>query len=178
MDQEKFLYQKEISLHKILLVLFFSSCIYSADPILVANELINKNLYFTQKTNTGIEEVSSKGEIIRRNNSIEITIDYPSKEKYIIQDSLIEIYDYEFNQYQIFEINDDNSFIIDFFYNGIDVNDVKNGDNNSFTVTKNKNDFFVKIISESKFLIRYNDNMNYKNTIVFEVLEKKWIFYL
>lgn len=177
MDQEKFLYQKEISLHKILLVLFFSSCIYSADPVQIANELINKNLYFTQNTNTGIEEVSSKGEIIRRNNSIEITIDYPSKEKYIIQDSLIEIYDYEFNQYQIFEINDDNSFIIDFFYNGIDVTDVKNDENNSFTVTKNKNDFFVKIISESKFLIHYSDNMNYKNTIVFEVLEK-WILYL
>ena len=178
MDQEKFLYQKGISLRKILLVLFFTSCIYSADPVLIANELINKNLYFTQKTNTGIEEVSSKGEIIRRNNSIEITIDYPSKEKYIIQDSLIEIYDYEFNQYQIFEINDDNSFIIDFFYNGIDVTDVKNDENNSFTVTKNKNDFFVKIISESKFLIRYSDNMNYKNTIVFEALEKKWILYL
>ena len=173
MDQEKFLYQKGISLRKILLVLFFTSCIYSADPVLIANELINKNLYFTQKTNTGIEEVSSKGEIIRRNNSIEITIDYPSKEKYIIQDSLIEIYDYEFNQYQIFEINDDNSFIIDFFYNGIDVTDVKNDENNSFTVSKNKNDFFVKIISESKFLIRYSDNMNYKNTIVFEALEKK-----
>lgn len=173
MDQEKFLYQKEISLHKILLVLFFSSCIYSADPVQIANELINKNLYFTQKINTGIEEVSSKGEIIRRNNSIEITVDYPSKEKYIIQDSLIEIYDYEFNQYQIFEINDDNSFIIDFFYNGIDIIDARNKDENSFTVNKNKNDFFVKIISESKFLIHYSDNMNYKNTIVFEALEKK-----
>lgn len=178
MDQEKFLYQKEISLHKILLVLFFSSCIYSADPVQIANELINKNLYFTQKINTGIEEVSSKGEIIRRNNSIEITVDYPSKEKYIIQDSLIEIYDYEFNQYQIFEINEDNSLIIDFFYNGIDIIDARNKDENSFTVNKNKNDFFVKIISESKFIIRYSDNMNYKNTIVFEVLDKKWIFYL
>ena len=173
MDQEKFLYQKEISLHKILLVLFFSSCIYSADPVQIANELINKNLYFTQKINTGIEEVSSKGEIIRRNNSIEITVDYPSKEKYIIQDSLIEIYDYEFNQYQIFEINEDNSLIIDFFYNGIDIIDARNKDENSFTVNKNKNDFFVKIISESKFIIRYSDNMNYKNTIVFEVLDKK-----
>ncbi len=161
-------------MHKILLlVLFFTSRIYSADSVLIANELINKNLYFTQNTNTGIEEISSKGEIIRRDNSIEITIDYPSKEKYIIQDSLIEIYDYEFNQYQIFEINDDNSFIIDFFYNGIDVTDVKNDENNSFTVSKNKNDFFVKIISESKFLIHYSDNMNYKNTIVFEALEKK-----
>ena len=171
MDQEKFLSQKEISLHKVLLVLFFSSYIYSVDSVLTANELISKNLYFTQNTNIGLEEVSSKGKIIRGINNIEITIDYPSKEKYLIQDSTIEIYDYEFNQSQIFEINDDNSFIIDFFNNGIDFNDVKNIEDNSFMVTKNKNDFFVKIISDSRFLISYKDNMYYKNSIIFEVIK-------
>lgn len=171
MDQEKFLSQKEISLHKVLLVLFFSSYIYSVDSVLTANELISKNLYFTQNTNIGLEEVSSKGKIIRGINNIEITIDYPSKEKYLIQDSTIEIYDYEFNQSQIFEINDDNSFIIDFFNNGIDFNDVKNIEDNSFMVTKNKNDFFVKIISDSRFLISYKDNMDYKNSIIFEVIK-------
>ena len=171
MDQEKFLFQKEISLHKVLLVLFFSSYIYSIDPILTANELISKNLYFTQNTNTGVEEVSSKGKIIRVKNSIEITIDYPSKEKYLIQDSTIEIYDYEFNQSQIFEINDDNSFIIDFFNNGIDFNDVESIEDNSFTITKNKNKIFVKIISDSQFIISYIDNMNYKNSIIFEVIK-------
>ena len=171
MDQEKFLFQKEISLHKVLLVLFFSSYIYSVDSVLTANELISKNLYFTQNTNTGLEEVSSKGKIIRGKNNIEITIDYPSKEKYLIQDSTIEIYDYEFNQSQIFEINDDNSFIIDFFNNGIDFNDVENIEDNSFMVTKNKNDFFVKIISDSQFIISYSDNMNYKNSIIFEVIK-------
>ena len=172
MDQEKFLFQKEISLHKVLLVLFFSSYIYSVDSVLTANELISKNLYFTQNTNTGLEEVSSKGKIIRGKNNIEITIDYPSKEKYLIQDSTIEIYDYEFNQSQIFEINDDNTFIIDFFNNGIDFNDVKNIEDNSFMVTKNKNDFFVKIISDSQFIISYSDNMNYKNSIIFEVIKQ------
>ena len=172
MDQEKFLFQKEISLHKVLLVLFFSSYIFSVDSVLTANELISKNLYFTQNTNTGLEEVSSKGKIIRGKNNIEITIDYPSKEKYLIQDSTIEIYDYEFNQSQIFEINDDNSFIIDFFNNGIDFNDVKYIEDNSFMVTKNKNDFFVKIISDSQFIISYSDNMNYKNSIIFEVIKQ------
>ena len=171
MDQEKFLFQKEISLHKVLLVLFFSSYIYSVDPILTANELISKNLHFTQNTNTGVEEVSSKGKIIRGKNIIEITIDYPSKEKYLIKDSTIEIYDYEFNQSQIFKINDDNSFIIDFFNNGIDFNDVESIEDNSFMVTKNKNNFFVKIISDSQFIISYSDNMNYKNSIIFEVIK-------
>ena len=164
-------------MHKVFLVLFFSSYIYSADPVVIANELINKNLYFTQNTNTSAEDVSSKGMILRTNESIEIKIEYPSKEKYIIKDSFIEIYDYEFNQSQMFEINDDNSFVINLFNNGIDTKNVNYIDENSFTVTKNKSDFFVKIISDAKFMISYSDNMNYENNIVFEVIDKKWIFF-
>jgi len=160
-------------LHKVFLVLFFSSYIYSVDPVVIANELINKNLYFTQNTNTGVEDVSSKGMILRTNESIEITIEHPSKEKYIIKDSFIEIYDYEFNQSQMFEINDDNSFVIDLLDNGIDTKNVNYINDNSFTVTKNKSDFFVKIISDAKFIISYSDNMNYENNIVFEAIDKK-----
>lgn len=160
-------------MHKVFLVLFFSSYIYSVDPVLIANELINKNLYFTQNTNTGVEDVSSKGMIFRSNESIEITIEHPSKEKYIIKDSFIEIYDYEFNQSQIFEINDDSSFVIDLLDNGIDTKNVNYIDDNSFIVTKNKSDFFVKIISDAKFLISYSDNMNFENTIIFETMDKK-----
>jgi len=164
-------------LHKVFLVLFFSSYIYSVDPVVIANELINKNLYFTQNTNTGVEDVTSKGIIFRTNESIEITIEHPSKEKYIIKDSFIEIYDYEFNQSQMFEINDDNSFVIDLLDNGIDTKNVNYINDNSFTVTKNKSDFFVKIISDAKFIISYSDNMNYENNIVFEAIDKKWIFF-
>lgn len=158
-------------MYKVFLVLFFSSYIYSVDPVLIANDLINKNLYFTQNTNTGVEDVSSKGMIFRSNESIEITIEHPSKEKYIIKDSFIEIYDYEFNQSQIFEINDDSSFVIDLLDNGIDTKNVNYIDDNSFIVTKNKSDFFVKIISDSKFIISYSDNMNYENNIVFEAID-------
>ena len=160
-------------MHKVFLVLFFSSYIYSVDPVLIANDLISKNLYFTQNTNTGVEDVSSKGMIFRSNESIEITIEHPSKEKYIIKDSFIEIYDYEFNQSQIFEINDDSSFVIDLLDNGIDTKNVNYIDDNSFIVTKNKSDFFVKIISDSKFIISYSDNMNYENNIVFEAIDYK-----
>ena len=158
-------------MHKVFLVLLFSSYIYSVDPVLIANELINKNLYFTQNTNTGVEDVSSKGMIFRSNESIEITIEHPSKEKYIIKDSFIEIYDYEFNQSQIFEINDDSSFVIDLLDNGIDTKNVNYIDDNSFIVTKNKSNFFVKIISDDKFIISYSDNMNYENNIVFEAID-------
>tara|TARA_B100000035_G_scaffold254875_1_gene224475 strand:+ start:854 stop:1306 length:453 start_codon:yes stop_codon:yes gene_type:complete len=145
--------------------------LYSEDSILSINKLIKNNLNFVQTTDSGFEEINSKGTLLRNKDFIEITIDYPAKEKYILRDSIIEIYDYEFNQSQIIEINDDNSFLFDFLTNGIDADEINNMNQNSFTVLKIDNQFFVNIISESSFSISYNDNMNYKNLIVFEVLK-------
>jgi len=160
-------------LYKLILFTLLSVNLYSEDSILTINNLIKNNLNFVQTTESGFKEINSKGTLIRNNEFIEIMIDFPTKEKYIIRDSIIEIYDYEFNQSQIFEINEDNSFVIDFLDNGIDTKNVTYIDDNSFTVTKNKSDFFVKIISDAKFLISYSDNMNYENTIVFEAMDIK-----
>ena len=135
------------------------------------NNLIKNNLNFVQTTDSGFDEINSKGRLVRNKDFIEITIDLPTKEKYILRDSMIEIYDYEFNQSQIIEINDDNSFLFDFLTNGIDAEEVNNMNENSFTILKNDNQFIVNIISEKSFSISYNDNMDYKNLIVFEVLK-------
>ena len=144
--------------------------LYSKDSILSINNLIKNNLNFVQTTDSGFDEINSKGRLVRNKDFIEITIDLPSKEKYILRDSMIEIYDYEFNQSQIIEINDDNSFLFDFLTNGIDADEINNMNENSFTILKNDNQFIVNIISEKSFSISYNDNMDYKNLIVFEVL--------
>ena len=145
--------------------------LYSKDSILSINNLIKNNLNFVQTTESGFDEINSKGRLVRNKDFIEITIDLPTKEKYILRDSMIEIYDYEFNQSQIIEINDDNSFLFDFLTNGIDAEEVNNMNENSFTILKNDNQFIVNIISEKSFSISYNDNMDYKNLIVFEVLK-------
>ena len=145
--------------------------LYSKDSISSINKLINNNLIFFQTTESGFEEINSKGRLVRNKDFIEITIDFPTKEKYIIRDSIIEIYDYEFNQSQTIEINDDNSFLFNFLINGIDADEINNINQSSFTVLKNDNQFFVNIISESSFSISYNDNMDYKNLITFEVLK-------
>jgi hypothetical protein len=145
--------------------------LYSKDNISSINKLINNNLIFFQTTESGFEEINSKGRLVRNKDFIEITIDFPTKEKYILRDSIIEIYDYEFNQSQTIEINDDNSFLFNFLINGIDVDEINNINQTSFTVLKNDNQFFVNIISESSFSISYNDNMDYKNLITFEVLK-------
>ena len=140
-------------MYKLILFILVSVNLYSEDSISSINKLINNNLNFFQTTNSGFDEINSKGRLVRNKDFIEITIDFPSKEKYILRDSIIEIYDYEFNQSQIIEINDDNSFLFDFLTNGIDAEEVNNMNENSFTILKNDNQFIVNIISEKSFSI-------------------------
>lgn len=158
-------------MYKLILFTLLSVNLYSEDSIFTINKLIKNNLNFVQTTESGFKEINSKGTLIRNNEFIEIMIDYPTKEKYIIRDSIIEIYDYEFNQSQIIKINDENSFLFDFLANGIDADRIDNINDNSFSVLTNDSQFFVNVISENSFSISYNDNMEYKNLIVFEVLK-------
>ena len=158
-------------MYKLILFTLLSVNLYSENSILTINNLIKNNLNFVQTTESGFKEINSKGTLIRNNEFIEIMIDYPTKEKYIIRDSIIEIYDYEFNQSQIIKINDENSFLFDFLANGIDADRIDNINDNSFSVLTNDSRFFVNVISENSFSISYNDNMEYKNLIVFEVLK-------
>ena len=158
-------------MYKLILFTLLSVNLYSEDSIFTINKLIKNNLNFVQTTDSGFKEINSKGTLIRNNEFIEIMIDFPTKEKYIIRDSIIEIYDYEFNQSQIIKINDENSFLFDFLANGIDADRIDNINDNSFSVLTNDSQFFVNVISENSFSISYNDNMEYKNLIVFEVLK-------
>ena len=156
-------------MYKLIFFILLSVNLYSEDSILSINKLIKNNLNFVQTTNSGYKEINSKGTLHRNKDLIEINIDYPTREKYIIKDSIIEIYDYEFNQSQIFEITDDNALILDFLLNGIDRDKVNSINESSFVFQNNDNQFFVNIISKSSFSISYKDNMDYKNLIVFEV---------
>ena len=158
------------ALYKLILILLLSINISSNDLVLSFNQLINNNLSFIQTTDTGAEEVESIGQIYKKEDVIEIIIDLPNREKYTIRDSLIEIYDYEFDQTQIIEIKDDNSFLIDFLNNKFDFDDIQLLDKNSFIVFKNNKEFTISIISESTFSIIYKDNMDYKNSILFTTL--------
>ena len=157
-------------MYKLILILLLSINLSSNDLVLSFNQLINNNLSFIQTTDTGAEEVQSIGQIYKKEDVIEIIIDPPNREKYTIRDSLIEIYDYEFDQTQIIEINEDNSFLIDFLNNKFDFDDIQILDKNSFIVFKNNKEFTISIISESTFSIIYKDNMDYKNSILFSTL--------
>ena len=158
-------------MYKLIFFILLSVNLYSEDSIFSINKLIKNNLNFVQTTSSGYEEINSKGTLHRNKDNIEIIIDYPTREKYIIKDSIIEIYDYEFNQSQIIEITDNNAFILEFLSEGIDTDEVDNINESSFSLQKNDNQFFVNIISKSSFSISYKDNMDYKNLIVFEVIK-------
>ena len=93
-------------MYKLVLFTLLTVNLYSEDSILTINKLLKNNLHFIQTADSGIEEINSKGTLLRNEEIIEIMIDFPTKEKYILRDSIIEIYDYEFNQSQIIEINE------------------------------------------------------------------------
>ena len=74
-----------------ILLIIGSINIYSNDVIYSFNNLILNDLEFVQQTNINSRIDESVGKIYRINNFIQVEILKPSKEKYIIKDSLIEV---------------------------------------------------------------------------------------
>ena len=108
-----------------ILLIIGSINIYSKDLISSINNLILNDLEFVQQTNINSRIDESVGKIYRKNNFIQVEILKPSKEKYIIKDSLIEVHDFDFNQISYININDQDSYILSLIKNGIDANNVK-----------------------------------------------------
>jgi hypothetical protein len=150
--------------------LIISLSLFSSDPVISFNELIKKDLKFTQDTFMSSDTFKSTGKIFQNKDFIEIEINSPGREKYIIRDQVIELFDYDFNQSQIFELDKDNMVLINFLLNGINNDDITDLSKNSFSIQNNNNGFYITLLSKNKFSIGYNDNLNYKNLITFETL--------
>ena len=97
----------------------------------------------------------------------------PSKEKYVIKDNIIEVYDFDFNQTSYIDINDQESNIVNFLINGIDSKNVKEISDKSFIIDDIYNSYQVELKSESELSVIFKDNMNFVNTINFKSLNKK-----
>jgi GDP-D-mannose dehydratase len=93
------LFQKEIKLKAILLfsLTLVSLNSFASSSVEIFNALINKNLSFTQKSlNSETNKHSeSKGNIIRDKSLIIININSPYRERYTLNNSHIEIYDFD-----------------------------------------------------------------------------------
>ena len=97
----------------------------------------------------------------------------PSKEKYVIKDNIIEVYDFDFNQTSYIDINDQESNIVNFLINGINSKNVKEISDKSFIIDDIYNSYQVELKSESELSVIFKDNMNFVNTINFKSLNKK-----
>ena len=172
MAQEKFSFRKETKLKiKFLILFIFSFNIQSSDLVLDFNNLIVNNFEFTQKTETNSSTTESKGKIFRMENEIKIEITEPSKELYRIIENKIEIYDYNFNQTNIYQIDENNGHILDFIINGVKKAVVKDLTNSSFSIKNGDNDILIELDEENGFSLTYIDNMQFKNIINFQVIK-------
>ena len=156
-----------------ILLIIGSINIYSNDLISSINNLILNDLEFVQQTNINSRIDESVGKIYRKNNFIQVEILKPSKEKYIIKDNLIEVHDFDFNQISYIDINDQDIHILSLLKNGIDANDIKKINTNTFVIDSINNSFEVEFKSEDEFILSYKDNMNFRNTINFKSINKQ-----
>lgn len=155
-----------------ILLVIGSINIYSNDLISSFNNLILNDLEFVQQTNINSKIDESVGKIYRINNFIQVEILKPSKEKYIIKDNLIEVHDFDFNQISYVDINEQDSYILSILKNGIDTNNIKKISENTLVIGNMNDSFHVEFISEDEFIISYQDNMKFSNTINFKSINK------
>jgi outer membrane lipoprotein-sorting protein len=172
MAQEKFSFQKETKLKtKILILLIISSNIQSNDLVLDFNNLILNDFEFIQKTEMNTSITESKGNLYRNDNDIQIEIIEPSKELYKIKENKIEIYDYDFNQTTIYQIDENDGHLLDYIINGVNEAEVKDVTNNTFIIKRNDNDIIVEVKKGEGFSLTFIDNMQLKNIINFKLIK-------
>ena len=160
-----------------ILLLIGSINIYSNDLISRFNNLILNDMEFVQQTNINSKIDESVGKIYRKNNFIEVEIFKPSKEKYVIKNNVIEVHDFDFDQISYIYINDQDSHILSLLKNGINTNNVKKISGNTFVIDNMNKLLQVEFKSEEEFIISYEDNMNFRNSINFKSINKQWILY-
>ena len=159
----------------LFLLIFVSFNVFPSSPIENFNTLILKNLLFTQKSLNSITKslTESNGNITRENSSIFINVNKPYRERYIVKNSSIEIYDFDFDQTRVLQYKHiDNKSLIDIIINGIDfeTNNIKDISNNSFKVIDaSDREIYIEIIDSNSFFIKFKDNMNITNLVNFKV---------
>jgi len=112
---------------------------------------------------------TSSGKIIRdNNNSLQVEIYEPFRERYVIDNNGIKIYDLEFDQIRMIKKEEINNNILEFIYNGFSEDlDIENLDDKSFKINENSNSYYVEFVNEDTLQIKYKDNMGVENLVRF-----------
>ena len=135
------------------------------------NIFFKNELSFTQtslnKINNNFD--TSSGKITRdNNNSLQIEVDEPFKERYLINNNGIKIYDLEFDQVRIIKKDEINNNILEFIYSGFSEDiDIETVSDKSFKIIEDNNSYYVEFINEDTLQIKYKDNMGVENLVRF-----------
>ena len=111
------------------------------------NIFFKNELSFTQtslnKINNNFD--TSSGKITRdNNNSLQIEVDEPFKERYLIDNNGIKIYDLEFDQVRIIKKDEINNNILEFIYSGFSEDiDIETVSDKSFKIIEDNNSFML-----------------------------------
>ena len=135
------------------------------------NIFFKNELSFTQtslnKINNNFD--TSSGKIIRENdNSLKIEVDEPFKEKYLIDNNGIKIYDLEFDQVRMIKKEEINNDILEFIYSGFSNDlDIENLNDKSFKIIEDNNSYYIEFVNKQTLQIKYKDNMGVENLVRF-----------
>ena len=112
---------------------------------------------------------TSSGKIIRENdNSLKIEVDEPFKERYLIDNNGIKIYDLEFDQVRMIKKEEINNDILEFIYSGFSNDlDIENLNDKSFKIIEDNNSYYIEFVNEDILQIKYKDNMGVENLVRF-----------
>tara|TARA_B100000767_G_C19491512_1_gene420433 strand:+ start:169 stop:660 length:492 start_codon:yes stop_codon:yes gene_type:complete len=146
--------------------------VFSDTPIDTFNNLIKEDLIFIQKSlnQTSNKHSSSSGNLTHSQNLITINVNQPFKERYEVNDSYIDIYDYDFDQYKKIYLDDIESNLINYLIKGIEENvNIINLSDNSFTIDDGLNGMYIEIVDDKNFFIKFKDNMGTINMVTFKV---------
>ena len=135
------------------------------------------NIFFTNELTfkqTSLNKINnnfdtSSGKITRdNNNSLQIEVDEPFKESYLIDNNGVKIYDLEFDQVRIIKKDEINNNILEFIYSGFSEDiDIETVSDKSFKIIEDNNSYYVEFINEDTLQIKYKDNMGVENLVRF-----------
>ena len=143
----------------------------SSDSLEDLNIFFKNELSFKQtslnKINNNFD--TSSGNISRdNNNSLQIEIYEPFRERYVIDNNGIKIYDLEFDQVRIIKKDEINNNILEFIYSGFSEDiDIETISDKSFKIIEDNNSYYVEFINEDTLQIKYKDNMGVENLVRF-----------
>ena len=150
----------------------FSFNLSSESSIDKFNNLINKDLSFVQKSLDAISNqyIESTSTLIHQDALIIVNIKTPYKEKYTINNTFIDVYDYDFEQSRVIQLDDIDTNMIHYLKNGItESQNIKVLSTNAIEINENNNKTYIEVLDEKRFLIKFKDNMNVTNLINFVV---------